>query len=122
MLGGMPGDFGSYNKPIVVQNPDGPPVSDDDASFTQAYVDLVPLWWASIDAPAGRETRIFERLALGSVLSTATHVMTMRYLPGVTTRSRIIFEDGTRTANVTAIVDPQEQHITLVLLCAEVIE
>jgi SPP1 family predicted phage head-tail adaptor len=99
----------------MFQNP-GPPVPVG-TGFTQSWVDLPPSAFAKI-SPA--TARTLEQVAAGTVLSQATHVVTVPYRTGLTTKSRFIV-DG-RTLNVIGINDPDERHVELVLSCAEVIK
>ena len=107
--------IGSRDKRILFQNP-GSAVPDGDGGFTQTWVDLLPRAFAHV-APA--TARSLERVAAGSVIATATHVVTVPYRTGVTTKTRIVFEG--RTLNVTSVQDRDEQHVELVLVCEEVV-
>lgn len=60
-----------------------------------------------------------ERVIAGTVLSSATHLVTMRYLDGVTTKTRVLF--GSRVLNVTGVQNPEERNISLVLICQEIV-
>lgn len=98
---------------ITLQNP-GPPVPTG-TGYTQTWTDLVPpTMFAKIDIATGRD---LERQAAGTILSAATHIVTMPYHPGVTTKTRIIFEG--RTLNVTGVGDPDERHVETVAVCVE---
>ena len=113
-------DIGALIHDVVLQNPSAA-VADSDGGFTQTWTDLVPRWWAEIKAATARD---LERVAAGTVLATATHLATMRFLPGVTTQTRIRWTDmagGAHVANVTGVqADP---HCTeLVLACVEVVQ
>lgn len=106
----------SRQKRVTFQNP-GPATKDNDGGFTQSWTDLPPAASAHI-APATTET--LERLAAGStVLSSATHIVTVPYRAGISTQTRILV-DG-RTLNVKSIVDKDERHVELALVCEEVV-
>lgn len=96
------------------QNP-GPPVPDG-TGWTQSWIDLPPPAWALI-TPASQAA--LEQIAAGTVLSMATHLVRVPYRHGLTTKSRFLV-DG-RQLNVIGIQDPQERHVELVLVCAEVV-
>lgn len=113
---GPTASIASRNKRILFQNPGGA-VPDGDGGFTQAWVDLLPRAFGHV-APA--TARSLERVAAGSVIATATHVVTVPYRSGITTKTRIAFEG--RTLNVTSVQDPNEQHVELVLTCEEVVQ
>ncbi len=101
---------------VVLQNPAGA-VADGDGGFTQTYADLTPrtLWVAIEPATATR----LERLAAGSSIASASHIVTGPYHSGVTTKTRLTF--GSRTLYVVGVVDPQERHRETVMICNEVV-
>lgn len=108
--------IGERRHRITLQNP-GPPVANGDGGFTQTWTDLVPpSMYAKIATATARD---LQREAAGTVLSAATHIITMPYHPGVTTKTRILF-DG-RTFDVTGVSDPDERHIDTVAICTEVV-
>jgi SPP1 family predicted phage head-tail adaptor len=100
---------------VRIETP-GPVVSDGEGGFTQAWA-TVGAPWASI-APA--TARDLERLVAGTVQSTATHVITIDYLRGVTTAGRVIFND--RIFSITGVVNPEERNAELILTCEEVVQ
>lgn len=51
------------------------------------------------------------------IQSSVTHKVTMRYRANTIPSLRILF--GTRTFDVNAVLDPEERHIQLILLCTE---
>jgi head-tail adaptor len=101
---------------VLLQNP-GPAVPDGDGGTTQSWIDLVPPALSVKIAPA--TARDLERIAVGTVLSTATHIVTGPYHPQVTTRTRILF--GVRTFNVTGPANPEERNVEMVLTAVEVV-
>jgi head-tail adaptor len=70
--------------------------------------------WAAIEPAAGRTT---ERIFGAGVVTQATHLVTIRYRPLVTTRCRVRF--GTRTLQVRGVANPGEASTELVLACEE---
>jgi SPP1 family predicted phage head-tail adaptor len=102
-------------KRITFQNP-GAAVPDGDGGFTQSWTDLPPPAFANV-SPA--TVASLEHAAAGTILSTATHIVTVPYRGGVSTKTRILV-DG-RVLNVTSVQDPDERHVDLVLVCAEVV-
>jgi SPP1 family predicted phage head-tail adaptor len=68
--------------------------------------------WARVEPLSGRELVQAQQVA-----SEATHRVTIRYRTGVTTAKR--FKLGTRTLNITSVINPGELGETLVLLCTE---
>jgi SPP1 family predicted phage head-tail adaptor len=99
---------------VQLQNP-GAPVPDGDGGYTTPWVDCVPpQMWAQI-LPATQ--RNAEKVASGTVITTATHIITMPFHPQVTTHSRLIY-DG-RTFNITSAASPGERNVQSVLVCVE---
>lgn len=102
---------------VLLQNP-GPSVPDGEGGYTQTWTDLIPpTLYVQIVAATARD---LERVAAGTVLSTATHIVTGPYHPDVTTQTRILFAD--RIFNVTGVSDPEERQIEMVLVCVEVVQ
>lgn len=101
---------------VVLQNP-GPAIPDGDGGFTQAWIDLAPV---SVQAHITAATaEALSRVASGTVIETATHIVTIWFHPQVSIRTRIVF-DG-RTFHVAYVGDPDEKHVELVLICVEVL-
>jgi SPP1 family predicted phage head-tail adaptor len=99
----------------TVQAP-GAPVPDGDGGFAQTWTTLVEVRVAIEPATA----RVLERLiANTSIISQATHVITMPYVAGVTTESRVLF--GAREWHVLGVIDPEERHRELILTCIETV-
>lgn len=110
-------DIGALRHRIVLENP-GASVSDGDGGFTESWTALSPSpVWASIMPATARD---LERVAAGTILSTATHIVTMRYHSGVSTKTRITY--GTRLMSVTGVTNPEERNISTVCVCAEVVQ
>lgn len=110
-------DVGALRHRITLQTP-GAPVPDGDGGYTESWTTLGRRVPASVE-PAS--ARALERIAVNTVTSTASHVVTLRYLSGVTTKTRVVFHDGPtdRTLSVTGYHDPQEKHRVLILECVE---
>lgn len=103
------------HKRVTFQNP-GPPVPNGDGGYTQSWTDLPPAADARI-APATQSA--LERLTAGTVITNATHVVTVPYRAGISTQTRILV-DG-RVLNITSVQDPEERHVELLLVCQEAI-
>jgi SPP1 family predicted phage head-tail adaptor len=112
----MPIPIAARRHLVRLQNP-GTPVSDGDGGFTQAWTDLAPPSVYVQIAPASAKD--LERIASGTVLTTATHVVTGPFHPDVTTKTRVVF--GDRTFSVTGVSSPEERQIEMVLVCVEVV-
>jgi SPP1 family predicted phage head-tail adaptor len=102
---------------VTLQNP-GPPVQDTDGGYAQTWTDLTPPTMSARIAPA--TAAALERVTAGAtVLSAATHIVTMPYHPQVTTKTRIIFSG--RTLTVTGVSNPEERNIETIAVCEEVV-
>lgn len=99
----------------MFQNP-GPPIPSG-TGYVQSWVDLPPAAFARVQ-PASQHT--LEQITSGTVLAQATHLVTVPYRTGLTTKSRFMI-DG-RALNVIGIYNPDERNIELVLVCAEVVK
>lgn len=103
---------------VTLRNPAGPPVPDAKSGYVVPYLDVTDLQ-AGI-TPATPET--LERIGAGTVVATATHLVTIWYRPDVTTKSQFVrLSAPTRVLNVLFVGDPNEKHVELELLCAEVV-
>lgn len=101
---------------VTLQNPSAP-VPDTDGGATQSYTDLnPPQMWAAIEAATARD---LERLASGTAIATATHVIRIPFHPQVTTKTRVLF--GAREFHLSSVQDPDEAGVELVLVGEEVV-
>lgn len=98
---------------ITLQSPSDP-APDGDGGFTNTWSTLAADVPAAI-APATASN--LERVIAGTVQSIATHLVTIRYLVGVTTKTRALF--GSRVFEVIGVQNPDERNISLVLICQE---
>jgi len=112
---------------VTLDNP-GAAVPDNEGGFTQAWTALSPpSRYAEIKPATARE---LERVAAGTVLSTATHIVTFDYHSGVTTKTRVTkgprnadgtLPAGSREFSVTGVSNPEERNIDTILTCVEVV-
>lgn len=110
-------DIGALRHRVELQNP-GAAVPDGDGGFTQTWSALSPSpVWVSITPASARE---LERLAAGTVLSTASHIVRGRFHPGVSTKTRIVF--GTRLFSVTGVANTEEKNEEMILTAVEVVQ
>lgn len=68
--------------------------------------------WASIEPIQGREF-----WAQQQVQSEVTVRVRTRYLAGVTSEMRVVY--GTRILSIESVIDPEEKHQELQLMCSE---
>lgn len=109
-------NVGALRHRVTLQTP-GDPVPDGDGGYTETWTTLGARVPASVE-PA--TARTLERIAANTVTATATHLVTVRYLPGVTTKTRVTFHDVTdRTFSVSGTHDPEERHRVLIIECTE---
>jgi head-tail adaptor len=67
--------------------------------------------------------RDLERLVSGTVQSSASHLVKIRYMSGVTTQERLVYHDITdRAMAITGVIDLEERHVWLVLSCEETVQ
>ncbi len=101
---------------ITLQNSSAP-VPDGDGGSTSTWTDLSP---AAVNARIESATTArLERVAAGTSISAATHIVTMPYHAGVTTKTRITYEG--RRFEVTGVSNPEEQNVETVCVCEEVV-
>lgn len=105
-------NIGQLRHKVTLEGP-GPSVPDGDGGFTTVWTVLARVW-ADIRPATPRD---LERRVASTVQATASHIVVIRWLPGVTTATRIKF--GTRTFEVTGVQNPEEQDVSLVLACEE---
>ncbi len=120
--------IGTRRHRVTLDEPTGAPVPDGDGGSTQDYAALVPARvWARLEPATAAK---LERIASGTVLATATHILTLRFHPGVTTKTRITkgpraadgsLAPGSREFHVTGVATPEELEIDTVAICAEVV-
>jgi len=91
------------------------PTPDGDGGFTDVYTPLDPPTWHARIRPAG--VRDLERVTTGTVASIATHVLTGRHHPGVTTKTRVTHAG--RAFSVLYVGTPEARAIDMELLVAE---
>jgi SPP1 family predicted phage head-tail adaptor len=107
-------DIGAMRHRITLQTP-STATPDGDGGFTNTWAALATVWASIVPATA----RDLERVVAGTVQSSATHLVTIRYLAGVTTKTRVVF--GSRLLSVTGMQNPEERNISLVLVCQEIV-
>lgn len=100
---------------VTLQNP-GTPVPDGDGGFTTPWMNLVPpVVFARITPATARD---LERVTAGTVLTTASHLVAIPYMPNVSPKTRILF--GQRVLQISGVQNPEERNVELLLACIEV--
>jgi SPP1 family predicted phage head-tail adaptor len=101
---------------VTLQAP-GLPVPDGDGGVIQGWDDLDPATVKASITPAS--ARDLEKLASGTVIAQATHVITIPYHPGVTTATRVVFRG--RTFSLTSVINLEERNVQLKCIGVEVV-
>lgn len=68
--------------------------------------------WASVEPIRGREF-----FAAQQVNAEVTHKVTTRFHAGITPKMRVKY--GARVLEIQSVIDPQERHLFLELMCVE---
>lgn len=107
---------GAYRHLVTFQNP-STPVPDGDGGWTSTWANLTPATWhVSIEPATARD---LERVASGTVMATASHIVKGKYHPGVTLETRMLFQG--RTFSITGKANVEERSITMELIAVEVV-
>lgn len=100
---------GCLNRRIVIERPWS--IQDD---FGQMVITWAPIHaaWAAVEPLQGREY-----WAAAAAQAERTVRVRIRYLPGIDSTLRVKY--GERVFGITAVIDPQEAHRELQLMCKE---
>lgn len=109
--------IGDRQHRITLENPSGQPVPEPsgEGGFTQGYADLSPSAVYARITPA--TVSDLERLAAGTVIASASHVVSMPYHPDVNTTTRIHFRG--RTFYVQGVINVDEMNVETIALVNE---
>lgn len=88
-------------------------VPDGYGGMTSTWQDVATVW-ASVEPLKGKE--LYEAHQMKAEL---THRVRIRYVEGIKPQMRIVFRG--RELAIEAIIDPEERHESLELLCSEVV-
>jgi head-tail adaptor len=113
--------IGDWRYVVALEAPT--PVADGDGGYRDTWAPLTPGQLDCSIRSAG--PRDLERPMAGTVGATASHVLVGRYHPGITTKTRIRYNDpvrGPRLFSVVYVENVAERGDVMTLLCAEVIE
>jgi len=107
--------IGDYRHLVTFQDPSGT-VPDGGGGYTQTWADLQPAHWFVQIAPL--PVGDLERTAAaGSVQTTGSFVVRGRYHPGVSTKTRMLF-DG-KTYSITGTRTPDARGVLMELAVVE---
>lgn len=112
-LQALPSPTGSLSRPNDFNEP-----SYDPSQWTTYAGDARNPVWACIKPLSGREL-----LWAREIVADVTHNVELRYLKGILPKHRILYQDlwggQTRVLNILAVLDDEERHRWLDLLCRE---
>lgn len=92
----------------MVRTPDG------EGGYTELPTVLATNVPAAIEPATARDV---ERRVGNTIASTVSHIVTIRYLQGVSTGTQVVF--GARRLYVRGVQNPEEKNEQLVLACEE---
>lgn len=96
---------------VTIQALPDDPVTNDAGQLVSDWTDFATNVWAAVEPLIGRELFTAQQ-----VNSEVTSQIRMRYIAGMDTRKRVVFE-GVHY-NVLSVIDPELRHIELQLLCS----
>ena len=96
---------------VVLQRRDDTAAPNAFNEPADAWTDLATVW-AAIEPISGREF-----FAAQQVQSEVSHRITIRYYAGLTTKDRVKF--GERLFDIRAVLDRDERHVEMQLMCTE---
>jgi SPP1 family predicted phage head-tail adaptor len=95
----------------------GDPQRDAAGGYSEPPVPLTPAtWYCAIQAASARD---LERVAVGEISATATHILRGRYHPQLTNAARVHF--GDRTFAVESVHDRDERRIEIEVIARELL-
>ena len=89
-------------------------VEDEGGGYAEVWTEVATVW-AAIKPLRGNE-----RYEAQQIQSTLTHKVIMRYRAGIKPQMRILY--GNRVFEIEAVIDVDERHKWLELLCSEVVQ
>lgn len=113
--------IGEWRNVVTLEAPT--PAADGDGGYVDTWAPLTPALLDCSIRSAGPHD--LERALGGTTAATASHVLTGRYHPGITTKTRIRYADPVRGARLFSVVYVEnvgERGDVMTLLCAEVVE
>lgn len=111
---------GNYNQSVTLENPTNTPDGDGGFTVTWAAVSPSPVWASVLPATAA----VMERAVAGTVQSSISHLVEMRYHSGITTQTRLSWTGNagqTHTAYVRGVQSVDEAGEVTRLTCEEVV-
>ena len=103
--------IGELRHRIVIQQQSS--IQDGYGQPVSSWIDVSTLW-SSIEPLSGREF-----FAAQQVNSETTTRIKIRYLAGVVSKMRVVY--GLKIYDILYVIDPEERHIEMQLMCKELI-
>ena len=107
--------IGDWRHVVTFQDP-GPAVPDGAGGYTQTWADLAPATW-HVQVAAQPVGDLERTAAGGSVQTTGSYVVRGRYHPGVSTKTRMLFNG--KTYSITGTRNADERGIFMELAAVE---
>lgn len=101
---------------VQLRNP-GEPTPDAEGNPVEGWTSLTPAYVFARITPA--TARDLERVTAGTVLASASHLVTMPYHPQVNTQTEILFNG--RILRVSGVQNLEERNVELILACTEIV-
>lgn len=106
---------GALRKRLTIQMPTR--TSDALGGYTDTWTAIAPApMWGALDPLDPRQA---ERLVGGTIEAKVTHLVTVRYVPGVSTLGRVLY--GSRVLMIRGLQNPEERNRELNLFCEEIV-
>lgn len=102
-------NIGKLRRKIIIQQQTS--TQDGYGGTVKTWTDVATVW-ASVEPLDGREF-----FAAQQVNSEVTTRIKLRYLAGVVSKMRIVH--GTKTYDILSVIDPEERHKELQVMCKE---
>ena len=114
-------DLGGLRNVASASKPTGTRTIDAGGGYVETYAPLdPPRWNCKIDKAS---VKVAERLFAATVLAHATHILSGRFHPGITTKTRLVWVDRageTHTADVVDVDDTEGAGVETVALVTEI--
>ena len=113
----MPRSSGRRPHPLKLQGPVGEKRYDGEGNYDQDYETYAEPFGSIETATTAR----LERFTISGAIASATHIVTVPFLPrGVEIQDHVIYSGKVpRLFTVLGVTDPEERHQELVLVCQE---
>ena len=108
--------IGAYRHLVTFQNP-APVTPDGDGAWVESWVDCTPATWHVSITPATQAD--LERLAAGTLISSASHVVRGRFHPDLSTLSRMLW--NAEVFAITGVVNVDMRSVDMICGAVQVV-